>query len=183
MSPRLFCCLKRKLRIFWGIGKNNYFFVSIIQLIFFCSHAKISEFFMCEQKILQLKDWSKESSEKDTNCWFKKKMFMKFQILKKALKRAKDLKNFFLLTRNYMGRNNFFIKKACSMLNFSNLCFLTLFINILFFCSERQHYNLFLVFTPSSDVMNWVLLFCCLCTCLFIWKKVGNLNLKFIKPA
>ena len=107
-------------------------------------------------------------------------MFMKFQILKKALKRAKDLKNFFLLTRNYMGRNNFFIKKACSMLNFSNLCFLTLFINILFFCSERQHYNLFLVFTPSSDVMNWVLLFMYL---LVYLKKGGKFKFEIYQAS
>ena len=105
---------------------------------------------------------------------------MKFQILKKALKRAKDLKNFFCWRAITWEGIISLYKKACSMLNFSNLCFLTLFINILFFCSERQHYNLFLVFTPSSDVMNWVLLFMYL---LVYLKKGGKFKFEIYQAS
>ena len=70
------------------------------------SHAKISEFFACEQKNLFLKDWSKKNSVKDKNCWFYYlKIFWKFQILKKALQRPKSLKN---LKNNSQKNFNFF---------------------------------------------------------------------------
>ena len=58
-------------------------------------------------------------------------MFWKFQILKKALKRAKTLKNlkkqqkktsiFFLFGHFHTGKKISLIKKACFMLNFLNL--------------------------------------------------------------
>ena len=84
----------------------------------------------------------KNNSVKDTNCWFYYlKMFWKFQILKKLLKRAKTLKNlkktvnFFLFRRFYTGRKNFTNKKGLFYAKFFEF---EEFSIVPFFCSSIQ---------------------------------------------
>ena len=114
----------------------RYFFTSIVQKKNFCSHAKISQFFACEQEFFFLNDWSRKIASKAkiavSNFENSAKMIKN---IKNPYKNSKKTFNFFLFRRFYTGRKNFNYKKSLFYAKFFEF---EEFSIVPFFCSSIQ---------------------------------------------